>query len=287
MIENEPRRQFRQVLAGSTCVSPASVFDPLSARIATQVGFRIGMFAGSVASNVVIGSPDINILTLTELADQVRRIARACALPLLVDADNGFGNTFNVARTIEEIEHAGAAAVTVEDTALPVAFGQDEAEERLIPMEEMLGKLRAAIAARRDREFVIVGRSAALKSEGTEAAAARVKAYAETGVDAIFVTGVRTLEQVAAVREASGLPVIVGQAPASLTHADLAARGARVLLQGHQSVAAVVKALQGVYTHLHSGGSTAELAGRVATAAEMDAVLNVPGYDQARRDYLR
>src|SRR5260370_24941795 len=142
------RKRFRAILAGSRCVHPGSVFDPLSARIAEDLGFEIGMFAGSTASLTVLGAPDLIVLTLSEFAAQAYRICRAGDLPLLVDADHGYGNALNVRRTVEELETAGVAALTIEDTLLPRPFGNGQAQ--LISIEEGIGKMRAALAARQD-----------------------------------------------------------------------------------------------------------------------------------------
>jgi oxaloacetate decarboxylase len=284
---SEPRNRFRGVLSGSKCLSPASVFDPLSARVAEAVGYEIGMLAGSVASNTTLAAPDLIVLTLTEFAEQIRRIMRVSRLSLLVDADHGYGNALNVMRTIQELEHAGVSALSIEDTALPARFGQRDGVDELISVEEMVGKLRAAVEARADPTLVIAGRTAALKVEGTDRAVARVRAYAATGVDAVFVIGVETLDQVRAVHEACGLPVIVGSAPASLRREDLAARGARILLQGHQPVAAAVKALHDAYTHLHNGGAPAELKSKIATPQEIDRLVNGETYRTWRRAFLR
>jgi carboxyvinyl-carboxyphosphonate phosphorylmutase len=287
MNYSEQRNKLRAVLGGTKCVSPASVFDPLSARVAESVGYQIGMLAGSVASNTTLAAPDLIVLTLTEFAEQIRRIMRVSKLGLLVDADHGYGNALNVMRTIQELEHAGVSGMSIEDTALPVRFRQPEGTDELISTEEMMGKLRAAVAARSDPGLVIAGRTAALKVEGTAGAVARAKAYAATGVDAIFVIGVETLDQVAAIQDAAHLPVIVGSAPASLKREDLAARGARILLQGHQPVAAAVKALHETYTHLYNGGAPADLKSRVASAQEMERLVAGDDYRKWLREYLR
>jgi len=139
------RRRFRAVLAGDRCLHPGSVFDPISARIAEDLGFEVGMFAGSVASMTVLGAPDLIVLTLSEFAAQAYRINRAGNLPLLVDADHGYGNALNVKRTVEELETAGVAALTIEDTVLPKPYGELETT-RLIPVQEGVGKMRAALA---------------------------------------------------------------------------------------------------------------------------------------------
>ncbi|HET7594321.1 MAG TPA: isocitrate lyase/phosphoenolpyruvate mutase family protein, partial [Stellaceae bacterium] len=119
----ERRRRFRAILPGQRCIRPASVFDAISARIAEDLGFEAGMFAGSVASLAVLGAPDLIVLTLSEFAGQAYRICRAGNLALLVDADHGYGNALNVMRTVQELETAGVAALTIEDTALPAGFG--------------------------------------------------------------------------------------------------------------------------------------------------------------------
>ena len=123
---NERRERFRAILEGKACIHPASVFDPVSARIAADLGFELGMFAGSVASLVVLGAPDLTLITLTEFAEQAHRICRAGELPLLVDADHGYGNALNVMRTVQELETAGIAALTIEDT--------DHTEQRFVSL---------------------------------------------------------------------------------------------------------------------------------------------------------
>jgi len=286
MNHTEQRKRLRAVFAGNQCISPASVYDGLSARVAESVGYRVGMLAGSVASNTTLAAPDLIVLTLTEFAAQVRRIMRASDLSLIVDADHGYGNALNVMRTVEELEHAGVSGMSIEDTALPTRYGQTEGADELISLDEMVGKLKAAVAARRDPSTVILGRTAALKVEGTEGTVKRAKAFAACGVDAIFVIGVESLEQVKAVHEATRLPVMVGSAPASIKREDFAAAGARVLLQGHQPVAAAVKAIREVYAHLYGGGAPADLKDRIASAAEMDKLVNAAAYKAWQRDFL-
>ena len=142
------RLAFREVLEGERAVHPGSVYDPISARMAEDLGFEIGMFAGSIASATVLGAPDYIVLTLTEFAQQVHRICRAGTLPLLVDADHGYGNALNVKRTVEELETAGVAALTIEDTSLPRGFGASG--PMLISLDEGIGKMKAALEGRQD-----------------------------------------------------------------------------------------------------------------------------------------
>ena len=134
MLDTDKRLVFRDILEGNKCEFPASVYDSISARIGTELGFKVGMFAGSIASAVVLGAPDYIVLTLTEFAQQARRICRGNELPILVDADHGYGNALNVKRTVEELENAGVSALTIEDTLLPRQHGSREIQ--LISIEE-------------------------------------------------------------------------------------------------------------------------------------------------------
>jgi len=208
MLLSERRKRYRQVLEGNVCMHPASVFDAMSARMAESLGFEIGMFAGSIGSGTVLGAPDLVVLTLTEFAEQIRRITRGSDLPLMVDADHGYGNALNVMRTVEELETSGVAALTIEDTVLPIPFGGQG--EGLISTEEMLGKLRGAVAARQDPSLVILGRTSALRRGGIAETEKRLKAYQETGIDGIFLAGASTRAEVEAMHRATSLPLLLG-----------------------------------------------------------------------------
>ena len=256
----ERRQRFRAILQGKACIHPASVFDPVSARIAEDLGFELGMFAGSVASLAVLGAPDLTLITLTEFAEQAHRICRAAGLPLLVDADHGYGNALNVMRTVEELETAGIAALTIEDTALPQAHGAGAAA-RLTSIEEGAGKMRAAIAARRDPGLAIVGRTSALAVNGMDDALARAKAYQAAGVDALFFLGVRTRAQLETIAAACSIPIILGNAGAEVSDRDyLGSMGVRVALQGHQPYMAAVAAVRATMQALREGTPPAKLA---------------------------
>src|SRR6201994_2414158 len=208
MAFRQRRNALRAILSGSTCINPGSVYDATSIRIAEDLGFSVGMFGGSVASLAVLGDPDIALITLTELAEQMRRMSRAAALPVLVDADHGYGNALNVRRTVQELETAGAAGLTIEDTLLPQAFGQARTE--LISLEEGVGKMKAALDARGDPSLVIIGRTGAASVTSVDDAIVRAKAYQATGVDALFFTGVKTRADLETIAAATTLPILLG-----------------------------------------------------------------------------
>src|ERR1700688_2621702 len=191
------REVLRSILAGSACIRPGSVYDATSIRIAADLGFELGMFGGSVASLAVLGDPDIALITLTELAEQMRRMSRAAELPVLVDADHGYGTAMNARRTVQELEAAGAGGLTIEDTLLPQAFG--EAKTPLISLEEGVGKMKAALDGRGDPSLVIMGRTGAASVSGVADAIARARAYEAAGVDALFFTGLKTRAELEAI----------------------------------------------------------------------------------------
>ncbi len=280
-----PRREsYRAILAGDACIHPGSVFDPISARIAEDLGFEVGMFAGSIASHTVLGAPDLIVLTLTEVAQQAYRINRAGKLPLMVDADHGYGNALSVMRTVQELETAGVAALTIEDTALPRSYG--EARPTLISLDEGVGKMRAALAAREDSALCVIGRTSAPALTGIEDAIARARAYEQAGVDGLFIAGGLTRPHLDALSAAVRLPLLLGGVPADLLDkAYLASRRVRIALQGHQPFAAAVQAVYATLKALREGTQPGKLEG-VAPPALMKRGLREADYDTLTKEFL-
>ena len=278
------RERFRAILAGGRCVHPASVYDPLSARIAEDLGFELGMLAGSIASLTVLGAPDLIVLTLTEFAQQILRISRASNLPLLVDADHGYGNALNVKRTVEELETAGVSALTIEDTALPSSYGE-VGQTRLISVDEGVGKMRAALAGREDPALVVAARTSAMSVAGLDETILRARAYAATGVDALFLVGVRTREQLDAVASAVNLPLMLGNAPSAIADMDyLSARKVRVSLQGHTPFMATIRAVYEALKSLREGRPPAEI--QVASPDLVKRVTRDDNYQRWLQEFL-
>lgn len=272
------REKLRLILSGSACVHPGSVYDAISIRIAEDLGFPLGMFGGSAASLAVLGDPDVTLITLTELAEQMRRMSRAAALPVLVDADHGYGNALNVRRTVEELETVGAAGLTIEDTLLPAAFGQAKAQ--LISLEEGVGKVKAALDGRGDPSLVIMGRTGAASITSIEDAICRAKAYEAAGVDALFFTGIKSRAELEAIASATRLPIVLGGAPDELNAAGyLAGQRVRIALQGHAPIAAAMQAVYETQKALREGTApnalrglpSAELVSRLMREADVKA----------------
>ena len=278
------RERYRAVLAGDVCVHPGSVFDPISARLAEDLGFEVGMFAGSIASGTVLGAPDYVILTLTEFAQQIYRICRAGQLPLMVDADHGYGNALSVRRTVEELEAAGVAALTIEDTLLPMQFG---GEGGFISLEEGVGKMKAALSGRTDANLVVAGRTSSLRL-GRDECIRRVRAYEAAGVDAIFLAGATAKEEVAAVNDALNIPLLLGGAGGELNDKEwLGQNGVRVALQGHLPFQAAIKAVHDTLKALRDGVAPADLRATLASPELIAQATRKDDYDRQIADYLR
>lgn len=284
MAFRQRREKLRSVLAGSSCVRPGSVYDAISIRIAEDLGFEVGMFGGSVASLAVLGDPDVTLITLTELAEQMRRMSRAASLPVLVDADHGYGNALNVRRTVQELEAAGAGGLTIEDTLLPQAYGETKA--RLISLEEGIGKMKAALDGRGEASLVIMGRTGAASITSLEDAIGRAKAYEAAGVDALFLTGIKSRAELEAISAATRLPVVLGGAPEGMGDLDdLASLRVRIALQGHAPIAAATRAVYETLKALREGASPKELKG-LASAELTARVTREPAMRARARQLL-
>ena len=280
------RARFRAVINGPACVHPASVHDPISGRIAADLGFEVGMFAGSTASLTVLGAPDLITLTLSEFAEQAHRIMRAADLSLMCDADHGYGNALSVMRTVEELETAGVSGLSIEDTDLPQPFGLGE-KQRMLSLEEGVGKVKAALAARADKDLVIAGRTSAPQIAGIDEAIRRARAYAAAGCDAVFLVGIKSRAELDAVASANiGKPLILGNTPGDLADKSyLASKGVRVALQGHQQFAAAAQAIYTTLKALRDGVKPSDLKG-VASADLMKQLTRGADYDRLSKDFL-
>jgi carboxyvinyl-carboxyphosphonate phosphorylmutase len=279
------REKFREILETPRCVYPASVFDPVSARIAEHIGYEMGMYAGSLASQAVLSAPDLILLTLSEFAEQARRIGRASELPLFADADHGYGNALNVMRTVEELEMAGLAGLSIEDTDLPQPFGID-GKARLLPVDEGVGKMRAALAGRKDPNLVIAGRTSAAQMTSVEDAIVRAKAYEAAGVDAIFLVGVPSRAALEQIAGEIRVPLLLGGGPKDMRDPDwLAGHGARFLLRGHQTFTAAAQAIHDVMRQLRDGVEPEDVTGG-ASAELMNALMRSDDYARRTKEWL-
>jgi carboxyvinyl-carboxyphosphonate phosphorylmutase len=212
-----PQRTLRDLLAGPEMVVAPGAYDALSARLVEAGGFPVVYMSGFGASASMLGRPDVGLATLTEMAGSARRIAQAVDVPVIADADTGYGNVINVIRTVREYEQAGVAGIHLEDQVTPKRCGHMAGKE-VIPAEEMVGKIRAAVAARADDDFVIIARTDAAIVEGLPAAIQRAERYFDSGADMLFVEAPTSEREIETVATALGhIPLVFNWAEKGLT----------------------------------------------------------------------
>ena len=281
------REQFRSVLARPTCTLAANIFDPLSASIAHMLEYEVCVLSGSVGKVANLGVPDGVLSNMSDVVDHCRRITRIADVSLMVDAEDGFGNAVNVARTVREMEAAGVSAIEIEDNFVPKEFNVQN--PGLISKEEQVGKLQAAVAARTDLTTVIVARSAALGLTPLDEALDRIQAYSQTGAEAVMLTGSRSRDQLEAVHRVTTLPICVLSPPADIRNdtAFLAATGVKILMLGNPTFSVTVKAIFDSLEHLKEGGSLEELGDRQATPELLRSVNRTDEFLQWQEQYLR
>ena len=281
------REQFRSVLARPTCTLAANIFDPLSASIAHMLEYEVCVLSGSVGKVANLGVPDGVLSNMSDVVEHCRRITRIADVSLMVDAEDGFGNAVNVARTVREMEAAGVSAIEIEDNFVPKEFNVQN--PGLISREEQVGKLQAAVAARTDLTTVIVARSAALGLTPLDEALDRIQAYSQTGAEALMLTGSRSRDQLEAVHRVTTLPICVLSPPADIRNdtAFLAATGVKILMLGNPTFSVTVKAIFDSLEHLKEGGSLEELGDRQATPELLRSVNRTDEFLQWQEQYLR
>ena len=284
---SEAREKFRQVISRDTCTLAANIFDPLSARIAHMLEYEVCVLSGSVGKVANLGVPDIVLSNMSDVVDHCRRITRIADVSLMVDAEDGFGNAVNVVRTVQEMEAAGVAAIEIEDNVVPSRFHVQD--PGLVSKEEQAGKLKAAVAARRDPTTVIVARSAAFGLCPLDEAVDRLAAYSETGAEAVMLTGVNSREQIEAAHRSTPLPLCVLSPPRDARNDPefLAANGVRILMLGNPTFAVAVKAIYDSLKHLNDGGALEELDGRQAPPELLRSVNRTNEFIRLQDDYLR
>jgi 2,3-dimethylmalate lyase len=227
-------RRLRELLAGPDPILAPGVFDGLGARLVEEAGFPAVYMTGFGTAAALLGRPDVGLLTMSEMVENAGRIAAACELPVIADADTGYGNALNVIRTVQEYERAGVAAIHIEDQVAPKKCGHMEGKQ-VIPASEMEAKIRAAVAARRSDDFVIIARTDARAVEGMDSAIERARRYREAGADVLFVEAAESEEEISVVaRRLSDVPLLFNWAEGGKTppvnYAALAGLGFKLVI---------------------------------------------------------
>ncbi|MDO9358179.1 MAG: isocitrate lyase/phosphoenolpyruvate mutase family protein [Polaromonas sp.] len=277
-------------LASKDIVLAPGVYDALSALVAEQAGFEALYLSGASIAYTRLGRSDIGLTTFTEVEDTLARITERVALPVIVDADTGFGNALNTQRTVRGFERSGAAMVQLEDQTFPKRCGHLDGKG-VVPVREMVGKLRAALDARTSADTLILARTDALAIEGIDAALDRAEAYLETGVDALFIEALRSPAQmdIACARFAHRVPLLANMVEGGKTpiqDADaLQAHGFRIAIFPGGTARAVVHTLQGYYGSLQQHRTTQPWRDRMLDFDGLNEVIGTPELIRAGRAY--
>jgi methylisocitrate lyase len=275
---NMPATRIHRILDQAGSLAFAGVFDTLSAKLAQQVGFPMAFVSGYSVAATAIGEPDMGLLTQTEITDCARQICRSVEIPIIVDADTGYGNPLNVYRTVQELIAAGAAGCFLEDQVWPKKCGHMRGK-RVIECKEYIDKIRAAVEARGDRDFFIVARTDALAVAGMDEAVARIAAARAAGADASFVEAPGSLDELAEIGRRVPRPMVAnmiegGKTPV-LPRERLAELGFQLILYPLAGLFAAAKAMRTVYEQIFRDGTTG--AGMQMTFAEFNELIGVAG----------
>ena len=272
--------RLRALLARPGCVVAPGVADALGARLVAMEGFDAVYMTGFGTSLTRLGMPDVGLLTETEMVDNAARIVDASQLPVVADADTGYGNPVNVRRTIRDYERAGVAGVHLEDQQWPKRCGHLSGK-RVIPTDEMIAKLKSACDARRDSDFVIIARTDAIAVEGIDAAFERAARYREAGADVLFVEAPVGVEQVKRVAERfKGVPLLYNMAASGKTPDlpadELGRLGFKLAIYPNWMLLAAIPAMQGLLRTLKAEGGIASVRDKVATFKTFTEVAGLP-----------
>ena len=282
-----PGRLLRHAWAAQPIAVPG-VFDALVARQAQRLGFQ-AIYLSGAALSASAGLPDVGLLTLSEFVEKARTIAQATEIPLLCDADTGFGEALNVERTVRLFETAGAAGIHLEDQQLPKRCGHLSGKQLVSP-EIMIAKIKAAVASRRDPDFVLIARTDARSVSGFEDAVKRAKAYLEAGADVIFPEALESQEEFAAFAKAVPKPLVAnmtefGRSP-NLDFQTLAALGYRLVLYPLSAYRSALKAAQETLIDIMEKGHQRDRLAQMLTRAELYDLLGYTAYEERDRKYF-
>jgi 2-methylisocitrate lyase-like PEP mutase family enzyme len=272
--------RLRELISRPGCIIAPGVADALAARLVALEGYEAIYMTGFGTSVTRLGAPDVGLLTATEMIDNAARIADASGLPLVADADTGYGNPINVRRTIRDYEKAGVAGVHIEDQVWPKRCGH-LAGKRVIPTAEMVAKIKSACDARQDSDFVVIARCDGIAVEGLDASIERGERYREAGADMLFIEAPLGREQVVRVaRHFSGTPLLYNMAASGKTpdlpSNELAELGFKLAIYPNWIILAAIPAMRAMLRHLKEGRGIAEMREKVATFKEFTEIAGLP-----------
>lgn len=287
--DGSPGLRLKQLYAQETLTLPGA-YDAFTARLAYKAGAKAAYLSGGAISNALLGAPDIALTTLSEVSQVAARCAQAAPIPLICDADTGFGDVWNVARTVMEFQRAGLAGIHLEDQVIPKKCGHLEGKQMVTP-DEMAKKIRAAIATRTDSDFHIIARTDARGVEGMDAAIDRAKRYADEGADMIFPEGLESAEEFERFRSELSVPLLAnmtefGKTPL-LTTSAFASMGYQLVIFPVTALRTSAKAVSDLYATLLSEGTQSGVLDKMVTRKELYDLIDYPSYERQDQDWNR
>jgi 2-methylisocitrate lyase-like PEP mutase family enzyme len=282
-----PTTRLRQLLARPGVIMAPGVADALNAKLVARHGFEAIYMTGAGTSAVRLGMPDVGLLTMSEMVDNAGRIADSSGLPLIADADNGYGGVLNVRRTIQAYERAGVAAVHIEDQVMPKRCGHLMGKQ-LVPATEMTAKIRAAVDARTDADFVVIARTDAVAVEGFDAALERAERYREAGADVLFVEAPNA-EQLPQIAPRLKAPLLYNMATSGKTpflgRDEIERLGFKLIIYPNWVMLAAIRAANQVLATLKETGTIAGVASEVPSFKEFFDLLGMPDVQALEASY--
>jgi 2-methylisocitrate lyase-like PEP mutase family enzyme len=286
-VPKTARQRLRDLVEQRNAFLLPGAANALTARIIEDLGYEAIYLTGAGFTNTQLGMPDLGLLSVTELADAAARISDVTEIPLVVDIDTGFGNALNVYRTVHLLERAGAAALQIEDQIFPKKCGHFSGKG-VVPLPEMLGKLHAALDARRDHDTIIIARTDARAVEGFERALERAHAMTEAGADVIFVEAPESVEELRAIGQLPApqlVNVVMGGKTPMLPREELAAMGFSVTLYANAALQTMIRSIQEVLGTLRDTGSLDGVEDRLASFVERQRIVGKPRFDELEARY--
>ena len=282
------RQQLRRLAEARRGVLLPGAFNALSARVIEDLGFEAVYITGAGVTNMWLGLPDQGFMGLAEIADHTARIRDAVELPLLVDADTGFGNALNVYHTVRTLERAGADGIQLEDQVAPKRCGHFSGKD-VISTDEAVGKIKAAVDARRDADLVIMARTDAAATQGFEAAVERAQRFAEAGADILFVEAVTQADEIRALPRRLAKPqlmnMVIGGKTPIVGAAELGQLGYGLVLYANAALQGALAGMQQALTALRDTGQVLESSGLVTPFAERQRLVGKPRWDALEQRY--
>jgi 2,3-dimethylmalate lyase len=281
--------QFRQILKRDEFIIAPGAYDALTARLVAAAGFPVVYATGAGISNSQLALADVGLLTMTEMLEQSRRMAAAIDVPLITDIDTGYGNAVNLYRTVKEFQRAGVAAVQIEDQIIPKKCGHFTGKQ-VVPFDEAVLKIKAAVEARGDGKLVIIARTDAIAVEGFDEAMRRARAYHDAGADMLFVEAPRTREQMTAIcRDLPGIKIaniVEGGHTPIVPAKELKDMGFRLAIYANMVLRSSVKAIQKSLAHLKQAGDSQAILGEMITMDERAHVTQKDKLDALEKRYV-